>query len=130
MAKKKLKVDPKDPKHLGIPNIQFSLTNDDDKREEKYVKQRIERGFDDSETWSLRDTFAKFIIPRLKRFKELNNGYPPEMTAEEWNSRLDKMIAAFEYVGKADEITPTQEEHESFKEGINLFTEYYFDLWW
>lgn len=28
------------------------------------------------ETWSLDITFAKYIVPRLKKFKELNNGYP------------------------------------------------------
>ena len=34
-------------------------------------KQRLERGFDDSETWSLRDTIANFIIPRLERYEEI-----------------------------------------------------------
>ena len=28
------------------------------------------------ETWRLDVTLAKYIIPRLKKFKELNNGYP------------------------------------------------------
>jgi len=56
-----------DVKYLGIPNICFSLTDKDDKREIDFIKQRIERGFDDSETWSLRDSMALFILPRLKR---------------------------------------------------------------
>lgn len=53
------------------------------------------------ETWSLDITFAKYIIPRLKKFKELENGYPGrgEMdTPEKWDEALDKMIQAFEYV--------------------------------
>ena len=54
-----------DPKYLGIPNICFSLTDKDDKREEKFIKQRLQRGFDDTETWSLRDTIADFVVPRL-----------------------------------------------------------------
>lgn len=53
------------------------------------------------ETWNLDITFAKYIIPRLKKFKNLNNGYPgrEEMdTPEKWDEALDKMIQAFEYV--------------------------------
>lgn len=61
----------KDPKYLGIPNIQFSLTDKTDEREEKFSQQRIERGFDDSETWSLDCTITKFILPRLKDSEKL-----------------------------------------------------------
>lgn len=58
------------------------------------------------ETWSLDVNLAKYIIPRLKKFKELNNGYPgiSEMdTLEKWDEALDKMIQAFEYVIDLDE---------------------------
>lgn len=58
------------------------------------------------ETWSLDVNLAKYIIPRLKKFKELNNGYPGigEMdTPEKWDETLDKMIQAFEYVIDLDE---------------------------
>ena len=58
------------------------------------------------ETWSLDVNLAKYIIPRLKKFKELNNGYPGigEMdTPEKWDKTLDKMIQAFEYVIDLDE---------------------------
>lgn len=58
------------------------------------------------ETWSLDVNLAKYIIPRLKKFKELNNGYPGigEMnTPEKWDEALDKMIQAFEYVIDLDE---------------------------
>jgi len=62
---------PVDFKYMQIPNICFSLTDVDDKREMEFKKQRLERGFDDSETWSLRDTIANFIIPRLERYEEI-----------------------------------------------------------
>lgn len=58
------------------------------------------------ETWSLDVNLAEYIIPRLKKFKELNNGYPGigEMnTPEKWDEALDKMIQAFEYVIDLDE---------------------------
>lgn len=60
-----------DPKYLGIPNINFSLTSKDDDREPIYSDQRIRRGFDDSEMWSLCNTIASFIIPRLEYFIEI-----------------------------------------------------------
>lgn len=57
------------------------------------------------ETWRLDVNLAKYIIPRLKKFKELNNGYPgdEEMdTPEKLDDALDKMIQAFEYVINLD----------------------------
>jgi hypothetical protein len=65
-----LKIKP-DPRYIGVPNICFSLLDASDDRHEKYADQRRERGFDDYETWSLTDTFAKFMLPRLARFREL-----------------------------------------------------------
>ena len=58
---------------LNIPNVNFSLKVEDKRRKELYKKQRTERGFDDSETYDLFVTIAKFILPRLQRFKELHN---------------------------------------------------------
>ncbi len=104
------------------------------------------------ETWSLDITFAKYIIPRLKKFKELNNGYPGI-------EALDKMIQAFEYVIDWDEywlddprydytdimFGDDKELYESIvenkrmedirrltaiNEGLQLFAKYYMNLWW
>lgn len=75
------------------------------RQRKKWLKQR---GLyvNPKETWSLDITFAKYIIPRLKKFKELNNGYPGTEevnTPEKWDEALDKMIQAFEYVIDLDE---------------------------
>lgn len=46
-------------------------------------------------------TIANFVLPRLKKFKKENMGYPgrEEMdTPEKWYEALDKMILSFEYV--------------------------------
>ncbi len=67
-------IDEIDPKYLGIPNIQFSLTDKNDSREENFKKDRILNGFDESETWNLSSTICRFIIPRLKRFIEITDG--------------------------------------------------------
>lgn len=122
-----------DIKYLGIPNVCFSLTEKNDKREKKYAKQRIERGFDDSETWSLDCTVARFVLPRLKRFREIapKTGIPGDMTLEQWESILDKMIAAFEIMASGD-VPPYKNEKggDIVDEGFKIFCDYFFALWW
>lgn len=95
------------------------------------------------ETWNLDITFAKYIIPRLKKFKNLNNGYPgrEEMdTPEKWDEALDKMIQAFEYVVNEFDWWVDNPKYDCFdeekriqaviNEGLQLFAKYYMDLWW
>ena len=121
----------KDPKKLNIPNINFSLTNDDDKREKEYSKQRIKRGFDDSELWSLRDTIGRFILPRLKQFKKVTTSYPAGSTMKQWQDILEKIIISFELLTRDNgSFILTDEELMQFDEGMNLFNDYFMDLWW
>jgi hypothetical protein len=52
----------------------------------KFWWQRRTRGWDDSVTWNLDTTIARFALPRLRRFRELPHGYwhpvAPEMEAD------------------------------------------------
>lgn len=78
----------------------------------KKIPFRIRRGFWPDEVWSLDDTIAKFVIPRLKYLREIAHSYPSNLveydseTMEElpgqdgfelWKSYLDKMIWSFEW---------------------------------
>ena len=128
MAKKKAIQQKIDPKSLGIPNICFSLTDEKDKREKKFVKQRQTVGFDDSETWNLDMTIAGFVLPRLKRFKEVCAVHPGELTEEEWDGILDEMIAGFELISKT--VNHSKEEDKQANKAIKLFSKYFFALWW
>ncbi len=90
--------------------------------------QRLTRGWDDSDTYNLDARISEFLIPRLKRFKELNRAYPGEFsTPEEWDVILDKMIKAFEL-----HLVDTANWHLSPEEteGMELFVKYYRGLWW
>lgn len=122
----------KDPKYLGIPNINFSLTKEDDKREKKFAKQRKRNGFDDSETWSLHDTIAKFTLPRLKRFREITIGCPVHYEhMEDWQKDLDKMITSFEHLTQEnDNILWDNKKTKEIDEGLDLFRENFLWLWW
>lgn len=117
----------KDPKYLGIPNICFSLTDKKDDREINYSKQRIERGFDDSETWSLDGTIAKFIVPRLERFLEIN----PCKESEEFKKDCNLFLNSMKYY-KNHQIPNylESEEYKLFKEGLEAFPRIFNGLWW
>lgn len=119
----------KDIKYLGVPNICFSLTDKDDEREVEYSKQRIERGFDDSETWSLRDTIGNFILPRLKRYKEL-----AEQHVQDHDNRLKKIdlaIRAFELMTRNNgAFNLSDAERKEFTKGMKAYNDVFFTLWW
>jgi len=97
----------------------------------KHFFQRRIRGFDDRDTWSMDQTFAKYLVPRLIRFKEINNGYPTD-TEEEWDLILDKIIMTFKLIEtNRDEMWSYDSPlYVTIKEGLDLFTKHYFNLWW
>lgn len=98
-----------------------------DKRQKVWEKQRKDKGFDDTETWALDSAFAKFVLPRLERFKEISAGNPAGISQSKWNNILQKMIDGFkEYVNRDS----NDFDYEKFKKGLDLFAEHYMDLWW
>lgn len=116
----------KDP--YKVANCNFSQIEIDDERWDKYQKQRIERGFDDSELWNFDVNLALYILPRLKRFKEITKGTPASFTSEEqWIETLNEMIEAFELIVKGFD---GKEEMDKVSKGLELFKENYFNLWY
>lgn len=91
------------------------------------VVRRFHRQFVSVELWNLDYTIANFILPRLKAFKVNLHGYPSELTFEEWQAILDKMVLAFDLVNKQEE--DTEEQQETINEGLTLFAKYYQHLW-
>lgn len=121
-------VSSRDP--YGIPNVCFSLVDADDSRWEKYTQQRLERGFDDSETWSLDGTIAKFIYPRLKVFIEDTKTigvYPSHLTFDKWINILEEMLKGFEILSQDTERT--DDEEKIIEKSLDLFREYFHSLW-
>jgi len=80
----------------ALNNICFSVADDvyekDLERKEQYRQQRFLNGFDDTETWHMDRTMALFIIPRLKRFIEVNNGIPIGETEESYDEKIRFII--------------------------------------
>lgn len=101
---------------------------------EKYRKQRDSRGFDDTETWHLDRTLALFLIPRLERFIQVNNGFPTNETEESYDEKLNFILNSFkEYYYNENEEVSLEIEKERLsnaKKAAVLLGELWFDLWW
>lgn len=113
------------------------LVPKDDNRYRRQLIQLKAKGYSDSETWALDSVICKFILPRLKRFKEINNGSPLGLTSKEWDAILDEMIFAFEWnISEESDIVHNISEEEiqnnwkRYKKGMGLFAKHFRDLWW
>lgn len=123
---------PVDP--YGIKNVNFSLINKEDGRFDAYKKQRLERGFDDSELWSLDCTIAEFIAPRLKAFKEAAakiGDHPCDVEEQEWQKILGEMVEGFEiYPNRFDWVEEEAERNwKKVNKAMSHFHKYFFALW-
>jgi len=124
----------------GLKNINFSVADEvyekDLVKKEQYRQQRFERGFDDTETWHMDRTMALFIIPRLKRFIEVNNGIPNDETEESYDEKIRFIISAFEnyYVSDKYFNSVDIEERKKLTDDVRLAVDYlsklWFELWW
>ena len=107
---------------------------DEPEKLEKYKKQRDERGFDDTETWHLDKTLALFLIPRLERFIQVNNGYPGGETEKSFNEKLNFILKSFKeyYNGENDEVSLELEKERliNANKAVAILGEIWFDLWW
>ena len=125
------KVDP-----YGIKNVNFSLINKDNGRFEAYKQQRLERGFDDSELWSLDCTIAEFIAPRLKVYKEAAakiGEHPFDVTEQEWQNILGEMVEGFEiypeHLHWVEEEAEAERNWKKVNKALSHFHKWFFNLW-
>lgn len=101
----------------------------------RHFWQRRYRGFDDSVTWNLDVEMARWLLPRLKRFKEVTICYPDTLTENQWSEYLDEMIFAVEQV--ADHFRENDLSIEKMRKirpridnGLMLLGKYFQHLWW
>lgn len=122
---------------FGRKNVNFSVPVEDAKRKEKFRKQRLRRGFDDSELWNLDLTFAKFMLPRLKEYRKKNCSYPAKLNnIDEWNKILDEIIEGLQLLTKHFDWELSSDQNtvngNNLKVDIalNHLAKYFRDLWW
>ena len=124
----------------ALKNINFSVSDEvyakDKEKLDVHQKQRFERGFDDTETWHMDRTIALFIIPRLKRFMEVNNGIPNGETQESYDEKIRYVISAFENYYVSDkyfnsvDIEERKKLTDDVKQALVYLNKLWFELWW
>lgn len=113
--------------------------------------------FPDSDLWDLDDTISKFVLPRLRKFTNLEkygtpdefciDGQEPEENQKLWKEALTKMQVAFmeeeewfkwKYpnIDKPLHGTHTEsvkyktEYYKEYEEGCQLLGKHFENLWW
>lgn len=74
------------------------------------------------ELWNLDYTVAKFILPRLIKFKENSSGFPgydEADTMDKWQDILQKMITAFEHIVTDDDWWIDDPRYD-YSDGIHI----------
>lgn len=107
------------------------------KRKLLFLYQRLTRGFDDSETWSLDYTIAQFVLPRFRRYRQVSEGMAPnELTENDWNKILDDIEFFLEYhsLSVNSDQQVRMSERPDFKSryllGSSYWGKYFSALWW
>ncbi len=96
------------------------------KRSIRFFFQRRIRGWDDSETWNLDHSFAKLILPRLLRFKQIRM----KTIDAQFEKDLDIMIDTFKLIASKEYWDLHKiEDYEKLQKGLDLFAKHYFGLW-
>ena len=110
---------------LYQPNVVFPLVNElgrisDPVLSEDFIHyqiQRIERGFDDTELWSLYNIIVKFTVPRLEALIELGT--------------MDvRYTDDFNFILKEFKLIADDKPSERSQEAVDLFAKHFFKLWY
>ena len=91
-----------------------------------------ENGFVPAECWNLDTTFAMYIYSHLCYFRDnCNYGHPGNLSEEQWNNILNKMIEGFRLlITRNEDDIPSKTKEKKIKYGIRLFAKYFSALWY
>lgn len=111
---------------IGYYGLADGVSHNDD-RQEIWKQQVIDRGFDDTELWSLDAAFMKFIVPRLVAFREHSLHYGFTKDGDIDDTQLLFIIETF-----SDEISKsgTRQNYDDLTKAMSLFSENIFSYWY
>lgn len=105
----------------------------------KSTYQKLRYGVSDQECWNLSNTFAEYMLPRLKHFRNMNRKGVPclmydvpvyvhdndtkvmdkcKIAEDKWNAILDEIIWTFEYMVDSEKFNPIPDT-KPFRKQIN-----------
>lgn len=99
------------------------------RRRLRFLWQKVTRGFSDDELWNLDVTIARFVLPRLRRFRARTHGYPGGMTEEEWDDKLREMVWAFDRIANDAGLDALQNDQARINAAMLEFGRHFRDLW-
>ena len=111
----------KHPAYIGF-------AEESDKRSKKYKKQFEKQGFDDTVTWALDTSIARFIYPRLKCFYKLSDKVIDIDSREGFREAIEEMIEGFKLLSKDGFYDPEQES--KIEKAWELLSKWHRHLWW
>lgn len=101
------------------------------KKERKKAKNfRKKYGFGYEETYSLDNTMAIWLIPRLAFLRDNCHGYPRELNGiDEWKAILTEIIKGLEIIADDIFIHVGPKEQEQVNRSLNLLRQWFLALW-
>lgn len=115
-------------RELGIDE-NFYLFNEKEKQLD-YRYKEDEDGFVPAECWNLDTTFAMYIYSHLCYFRDnCNYGHPGNLSEEQWNNILNKMINGFKLL-ITNETDVSKTRRKKIDYGLRLFAKYFSALWY
>lgn len=107
----------------------------------QFAWQRVHRGWDDTEVWSIWPTYFKRNAAILRGIRDSDIGHPVDMTHDEWKAILTKIVDAFELAAQVDDAKDGgmgwgfdssdqyEKNKEQIKEAMDLFTKHVWSMW-
>ena len=110
-------------------------------KKQEHYNQFISQGFDDTETYTLYQTIAKFIVPRLKRYREINGTREENVNRKQVKSvsiilqpeeavKIDNMIIAFSYIAEEGYPVASDAMFPICQDALVNFSQLFPTLWW
>ena len=89
------------------------------------------RGWSDTDYWNANEYIALTTKNVLRHLREDLQGHPDDISQEEWEAYVDKMITAFEtlYAHTHDDVALPEHSKHDVAVGLYLFERYYTSLW-
>ena len=90
-------------------------------------------GFSETDTWDLYGWFSETMVYMLREFKQAKTSHPENLTPEEWDVILERMIFCFSEINRLSDTWDDKkiEYREKLKnEVFELLRKYFENLWW
>jgi len=102
------------------------------RRVAQWTGELLRHGFTNADTWSLDCIIVRFVLPRLRLFVQYPDSVPMSVDSqEEWEGMLTEMVRGLELylqdVCEGDLVN--KKERNEMEEGMQLFKDYFENLW-